>query len=117
MRRHAIADDDWGGIEKLLSGQPGDPGVTAKDNRLFVDAVLSIGKTGDLWRNLPERFGPWGSAWKRFDRWSKKGGIGAGLRGPARPRPGMVDHRQHRGPGVPACRRGRNKATVFRVKA
>jgi Putative transposase of IS4/5 family (DUF4096) len=33
----------------------------------------SPGKTGAPWRDLPEWFGLWGSVWKRFDRWSKKG--------------------------------------------
>ncbi len=73
MHRHEIKDDDWNRIQDLLPGQVGDPGVTAKDNRLFVNAVLWIGKTGAPWRDLPERFGPWNSAWKRFDRWAKKG--------------------------------------------
>ena len=71
--RHAIWDEYWERIKHLLPGKPGDPGVTAKDNRLFVDAVLWIAKTGAPWRDLPERFGPWGSVWKRFDRWAKKG--------------------------------------------
>jgi transposase len=57
MRRHEIADDHWGRIEGLLPGRPGDPGVTAKDNRLFVNVILWIGKTGAPWRDLPERFG------------------------------------------------------------
>ncbi len=73
MRRHEIKDEDWERIKDLLPGQPGDPGVTAKDNRLFVNAVLWIAKTGAPWRDLPERFGPWNSVWKRFDRWAKKG--------------------------------------------
>jgi transposase len=73
MRRHEIKDEDWERIKGMLPGQPGDPGVTAKDNRLFINAVLWIGKTGAPWRDLPERFGPWGSVWKRFDRWAKKG--------------------------------------------
>ena len=73
MRRHEITDDHWDRIKDFLPGQAGDPGVTAKDNRLFVDAVLWIAKTGAPWRDLPERFGPWGSAWKRFDRWGAKG--------------------------------------------
>ncbi len=73
MRRHEIKDEDWERIKDMLPGQPGDPGVTAKDNRLFLNAVLWIGKTGAPWRDLPERFGPWGSVWKRFDRWAKKG--------------------------------------------
>ena len=46
MHRHAISDEHWERIEDLLLGRAGDPGVTAKDNRLFIDAVLWIGKTG-----------------------------------------------------------------------
>lgn len=73
LPRHAIADEPWERIKDLLPGQPGDPGVTAKDNRLFVDAVLWIAKTGAQWRDLPERFGKWNSVWRRFDRWSRQG--------------------------------------------
>ena len=73
MQRHEITDEHWERIKDLLPGQPGDPGVTAKDNRLFVNAVLWIAKTGAPWRDLPERFGPWNSVWRRFDRWAKKG--------------------------------------------
>ena len=73
MHRHAISDEHWERIEDLLPGRAGDPGVTAKDNRLFIDAVLWIGKTGAPWRDLPERFGKSNSAWRRYDRWSAKG--------------------------------------------
>ncbi len=73
LHRHAICDDDWDRIKDLLPGRPGQPGVNAKDNRLFVDAVLWIAKTGAPWRDLPERFGPWNSVWRRFDRWARKG--------------------------------------------
>jgi len=46
MRRHEIADKHWERIKNLLPGQAGVPGVTASDNRLFVNAVLWIVKTG-----------------------------------------------------------------------
>ncbi len=71
--RHAISDEDWVRIKDLLPGQPGPHGKVAKDNRLFLDAVLWIARTGAPWRDLPERFGLWNSVWRRFDRWSKKG--------------------------------------------
>src|SRR5881275_3358666 len=71
--RHAIIDADWDRIKDLLPGRAGQPGVTAKDNRLFVDAALWVAKTGAPWRDLPERFGNWNSVWRRFDRWAKKG--------------------------------------------
>jgi transposase len=73
QHRHAIRDDDWDRIKDLLPGRPGQPGVPAKDNRRFINAVLWIAKTGAPWRDLPERFGNWNSTWRRFDRWARKG--------------------------------------------
>jgi transposase len=73
MRRHEISDQAWDRIAGLLPGKPGDAGVTAKDNRLFLNAVFWIAKTGAPWRDLPPRFGPWNSVFQRFNRWSQKG--------------------------------------------
>ena len=72
-RRHEITDGQWNAIKDLLPGQEGDPGATAKDNRLFVNAVMWIAKTGAPWRDLPERFGNWNSVFQRFNRWCKNG--------------------------------------------
>lgn len=72
-KRHALTDAQWDQIKDLLPGQVGDSGRTAKDNRLFVDAVLFVAKTGLPWRDLPERFGKWNSVWRRFDRWCDRG--------------------------------------------
>jgi transposase len=71
--RHAIRDEDWERLKDLLPGREGQRGVTAKDNRLFIDAILWIAKTGAPWRDLPERFGKWNSVWRRFDRWARHG--------------------------------------------
>jgi putative transposase len=57
----------------LLPGKPGDPGRSGEDNRLFVNAVLWIARTGAPWRDLPERFGEWNSIYRRFARWAKAG--------------------------------------------
>jgi transposase len=73
MRRHEISQESWERIEPLLPGRPGDAGVTAADNRLFINAVYWIAKTGAPWRDLPPRFGRWNSAFQRFNRWAKKG--------------------------------------------
>jgi transposase len=66
--RHAITDEQWVLIEGLLPTR----GRRAK-NRLFVDAVFWIAKTGAPWRDLPLRFGSWNSVFRRFSRWSKSG--------------------------------------------
>lgn len=62
-----------GQIKELLPGKVGDPGRTATDNRLFVNAVLYVLKTGIPWPDLPERFGKHNTVWKRFDRWCDRG--------------------------------------------
>ena len=73
LPRHAISDADWERIEHLLPGQRGQHGGVAKDNRLFIDAVLYVARTGIPWEDLPTRFGKHNSVWRRFDRWAKKG--------------------------------------------
>jgi transposase len=73
MRRHALRDDQWERIKDLLPGRPGHVGVTAKDNRLFVEAVLYRYRTGIPWRDLPERFGHWKAVHTRFSRWAENG--------------------------------------------
>jgi putative transposase len=72
MRRYEMPDDQFARIAHLLPGKPGDPGVTA-DNHLFLNAVPWIARTGAPWPDLPERFGKANSAWRRFDRWARKG--------------------------------------------
>lgn len=73
MHRHAISDADWDRIRHHLPGQRGQHGGVAKDNRLFIDAVLYVARTGIPWEDLPPRFGNWNSQWRRFDRWAAKG--------------------------------------------
>ena len=65
-RRHVLRDDQWKRIKDLLPAQPRDVGVTAKDNRLFVEAVLYRYKPGIPWRDLPERFGDFRVIHTRF---------------------------------------------------
>src|SRR5689334_24631931 len=73
MRRYALRDDQWDRIKDLLPGRAGWVGVTAKDNRLFVDAVLYRYRAGIPWRDLPERFGAWKKVHTRFCRWARGG--------------------------------------------
>ena len=73
MRRFELSDEQWKRVEGLLPGRPGSPGRRGDDNRLFLDAVLWIARTGAPWRDLPERFGESNSVFQRFNRWAKKG--------------------------------------------
>jgi transposase len=73
MRRYGLRDDQWERIRDLLPGRVGHVGVTAKDNRLFVKAVLYRYRAGIPWRDLPERFGCGVKVQTRFSRWAKAG--------------------------------------------
>jgi transposase len=72
-RRYALREDQWERIRDLLPGQDGHRGVTARDNRLFVEAVIYRYRAGIAWRDLPERFGDWKNTHRRFSRWAEKG--------------------------------------------
>jgi transposase len=72
VRRYELKDADWVRLAPLLPGKVGDAGRSAADNRLFVNAVLWIARSGAPWRDLPERFGPWNSVYRRFRRWAQK---------------------------------------------
>src|SRR3984893_13299503 len=96
MRRFGLRDDQWERIKHLLPGREGSVGVTATDNRLFVEAVLYRYRTGMQWRDLPERFGDGVKVHLRFSRWAKSGvwerGVSVSRR---RRRQRICDDRQH----------------------
>ncbi len=71
--RFVITDRSWALIESLLPGTVRDRGVTAKDNRLFLEAVLWKVRVGGPWRDLPPGFGAWNSIFRRFRRWAQRG--------------------------------------------
>jgi len=72
-RRHGLRDDQWERVKDLLPGREGTVGVTAKDNRRFIEAVLYRYRAGIPWRDLPERFGNFRVIHTRFGRWAKTG--------------------------------------------
>lgn len=70
MQRHALTDDQWRRLQRVLPKQRTGP---VANDRLFIEAVLYRAKTGVPWRDLPERFGPWKSIYNRFSNWAKHG--------------------------------------------
>jgi putative transposase len=70
--REVLTDSQWLRLEDLLPGRVGHVGCTAKDNRLFLEAVLWIARTGSPWRDLPDKFGFWANVYVRYNRWCKE---------------------------------------------
>lgn len=73
VKRYGLRDDQWDRIKDILPGREGHVGGTAKDNRLFVEAVIWKFRSGAPWRDLPDRFGGWKNTHRRFSRWSESG--------------------------------------------
>lgn len=46
MRRYEITDQQWAKVADLLPGKVGDVSRSATDNRLFINAVLWIARSG-----------------------------------------------------------------------
>lgn len=72
-RRHDISDKVWENIRPYLTGRKGSVGRPATDNRLFINAVFWILRTGAPWRDLPPDYGSWKNTHRRFCRWRDKG--------------------------------------------
>jgi transposase len=73
VKRYELNDAQWERIAPLLPGKVTDPGRSGADNRIFLNGVLWVLRSGAHWRDLPERFGKWKSLHKRFTRWAKAG--------------------------------------------
>jgi len=73
MDRQELSDIVWSRMEPHLPGKASDPGRSGRDNRLFVEAILWLARSGAHWRVLPGEFGKWNSIYQRFNRWCRDG--------------------------------------------
>ena len=73
LSRHDIRDEHWDRIEPLIPGRAGGHGGVGADNRLFVNAVRYLAKTGIAWADLPTCYGKSNSVWYRYNRWCRNG--------------------------------------------
>ncbi len=72
-RRHDLSDKVWEQLRPYLPGGAGKRGRPAQDNRLFLNAVFWILRTGAPWRDLPPDYGDWKNTHRRFCRWRDRG--------------------------------------------
>ena len=73
VKRFELNEAQWARIAPLLPGKVGDPGRSGAENRLFVNGVLWVLRSGAFWQNLPERYGKWKSVHARLSRWARTG--------------------------------------------
>jgi transposase len=72
LKRHDLTDAEWARLEPLTPAHPRQ-GHRWNDHRTVINGIFHRVRTGCPWRDLPERFGPYQSAYGRHRRWSRDG--------------------------------------------
>jgi len=63
-----LSDGEWARIQPLLPSSTGRRGHPFRDHRQVVEGMVYRLRAGVPWRELPSRFGPWQTVWKRYHR-------------------------------------------------
>ena len=72
MARQLLTDEQWLAIEDVFPA-PASKGRPPVDRRQVLNGIFWILRTGSPWRDLPEEFGSWQTAWRLFDQWNHDG--------------------------------------------
>ena|SRR5215210_2817451 len=73
QQRHELTDEQWDRLARLLPPQRPKTGRPAHDHRTVINAILWVLRSGAPWRDLPEWYGRWQTAYSRFRRWREAG--------------------------------------------
>ena len=72
--RRLVTDKAWEEIAAMLArvkhtaGRP-----PQQSDRMCIEAVWYVARTGIPWRDLPKQFGHWDAVYNRFRRWETRG--------------------------------------------
>ena len=70
QNRHDLTTAQWDKIEPIIQERLGSwGGSNANDNRIFVNGVFWVIRTGAPWRDLPPQYGKFNAVHRRFKRW------------------------------------------------
>ena len=72
-RRFELTDQEWERLAPLLPAMTPQRGDRWRDHRQVRNGILFRVRTGVPWRDLPARYGPWETVYKRFARWQTDG--------------------------------------------
>ena len=68
--RFDLSDEEWSVLEPLM---PKSRKSARTHDRRIINAIVYVLRTGIPWRDLPERYGPYISAYNRFNRRARRG--------------------------------------------
>jgi len=73
MKRHELSDQQWGLLAPFFPPRPRKRGGQWRDDRTLLNGIFWRLHTGAPWRDLPRRYGPWQTAFDRFNKMRKSG--------------------------------------------
>ena len=68
-----LTDEQWVLVRPLLPPQRGGTGRPPNDHRVVLGGILWVARTGSSWREMPEDYGKWETAYRRHELWAKQG--------------------------------------------
>jgi hypothetical protein len=68
-----LTDEQWELVSPLLPTQRGAVGRPTLGHRMVLGGILWVARTGSSWREMPEEYGKWESAYRRHELWVKQG--------------------------------------------
>jgi Putative transposase of IS4/5 family (DUF4096) len=68
----SLTDQEWEIVEPLLPQRPPE-GRPYNDHRTLLGGIMWVARTGSSWREMPEEFGKWESAYRRYELWLRQG--------------------------------------------
>jgi transposase len=69
----SLRDDQWERLQDFVPGGRKGKRGPRTNNRLFLDALLWMARSGGRWRDLPMRFGDYQTVKRRYYRWIEMG--------------------------------------------
>jgi len=73
MKRHELSDQQWGLLAPFFPPRPRKRGGQWRDDRTLLNGIFWRLHTGAPWRDLPRRYGPWQTAFDRFNKMRQSG--------------------------------------------
>lgn len=73
MSRYEITTEQWERIKDLLPSPHKGKGRPAKDNRMMLNGMMWIARSGAQWRELPEKYSPWQTVYSKYRKWVTEG--------------------------------------------
>lgn len=67
-----LTDAEWELVKPLIPQRP-PAGRRYHDHRQVLGGILWVARTSSSWREMPEEFGKWETAYRRYELWVKQG--------------------------------------------